>query len=245
MPSAVVTISSCAFEPRHPASSKPSPISTPLIAWMPISAPARRASSRRSQCTCEPRPDGHAVREHLDDPAQRVAVLVGLVDLRDHRLRRVGVQAAHRVRVQLLHVGRRRVRRPAAPSPGQLDDMGDDLDPGRLLEVRPGHGAERDPGGGLPGRGALQDRPGLVEAVLLHAREVGVARDAGRVSGALRARPARISGSTGSAAITCSHFGHSVLPTMTATGEPRVRPCRTPPRKVTSSRSNFIRAPRP
>src|SRR3954470_2353123 len=49
----------------------------------------------------------------------------------------------------------------------------------------------------------------------------------------------------GSADMTCSHLGHSVLPTMTATGEPRVSPCRTPPRKVTSSRSNFIRAPRP
>ena len=45
-------------------------------------------------------------------------------------------------------------------------------------------------------------------------------RGAGRVSGALRARSARISGSTGSAAMTCSHLGHSVLPTMTATGEP-------------------------
>lgn len=67
----------------------------------------------------------------------------------------------------------------------------------------------------------------------------------GRVSGALRASSARTCGSTGSAAMTCSHLGHSVLPTITATGEPIVRPCRTPPRKVTSSRSNFIRAPRP
>jgi hypothetical protein len=67
----------------------------------------------------------------------------------------------------------------------------------------------------------------------------------GRVSGAFRASAASSSASTGSAAITCSHLGHSVLPTMTATGEPSDRPCRTPPRNVTSSCSNFIRAPRP
>ena len=45
------TISSCACDPGVRASSKPSPSSTPLIAWMPISAPASLESSRRSQCT--------------------------------------------------------------------------------------------------------------------------------------------------------------------------------------------------
>jgi hypothetical protein len=68
------------------------------------------------------------------------------------------------------------------------------------------------------------------------------------VSGALRAEPsssARVSASTGSADITFSHLGHSVLPTWIATGPPWVRPWRTPPVIVTSSCSNFIRAPRP
>ena len=67
----------------------------------------------------------------------------------------------------------------------------------------------------------------------------------GRVSGALRARPAISSGSTGSAAITVSHFGHSVLPMRIATGPPWVSPCRMPPMTSSSSASNFIRAPRP
>ncbi|SCG08123.1 hypothetical protein GA0115255_123515 [Streptomyces sp. Ncost-T6T-2b] len=53
--------------------------------------------------------------------------------------------------------------------------MADDLDARGLLEVGAGDGPEGDAGGGLPGAGALQDRPGLVEAVLLHPREVGVA----------------------------------------------------------------------
>ena len=41
----------------------------------------------------------------------------------------------------------------------------------------------------------------------------------------------------------CSHLGHSVLPICTAIGPPRVKPCRTPPSRVTTSCSNFIRAP--
>ncbi len=51
-------ISSCACEPRRPASAKPSPISTPFTAWMPISAPASRASSRSSRAAYEPSPGG-------------------------------------------------------------------------------------------------------------------------------------------------------------------------------------------
>ena len=57
-PSGPLSISSCACEPRRRARSNPSPTSTPLIAWMPISAPASRASSRRSPCTWLPRPGG-------------------------------------------------------------------------------------------------------------------------------------------------------------------------------------------
>ncbi len=58
MPSGPGTISSCAWEPGTRARAKPSPNSTPLMAWIPMSAPASRASSRRSPCTCEPSPTG-------------------------------------------------------------------------------------------------------------------------------------------------------------------------------------------
>ena len=51
-------ISSCASEPRDRACCHPSPISTPLIAWIDISAVASRASSLRSHCTWLPRPGG-------------------------------------------------------------------------------------------------------------------------------------------------------------------------------------------
>lgn len=58
---------------------------------------------------------------------------------------------------------------------GQLHHVGDDLDARDLLDEGARDGTEGHAGGGLTGAGALQDRPGLGEAVLLHAREVGVA----------------------------------------------------------------------
>ena len=67
----------------------------------------------------------------------------------------------------------------------------------------------------------------------------------GRVSGALRACAASSCGSTGSAAMTVRHFGHSEFPIRIATGLPRVTPCRIPPMISISSCSNDIRAPRP
>ena len=52
------TSSSWACEPRRVVVRKPSPTSTPLIAWMPMSAAASCESSRRSQCTYLPSPGG-------------------------------------------------------------------------------------------------------------------------------------------------------------------------------------------
>ena len=57
-PSSPTMISSCACEPGRRASRKPSPISTPLMAWMPISAEANAASRRRSDSTYVPMPAG-------------------------------------------------------------------------------------------------------------------------------------------------------------------------------------------
>ena len=51
--------------------------------------------------------------------------------------------------------------------------------------------------------------------------------------------------SMGSADMMVVHLGHSVLPIMMAMGPPSVCPCRTPVSMVTSSASNFMRAPLP
>ena len=59
----------------------------------------------------------------------------------------------------------------------------------------------------------------------------------GRVSG-FSVRP-------GAGSISTVHLGHSVLPISMATGDPRVRPWRIPPSRVSSSCSNRIRGPRP
>ncbi|BAC18553.1 conserved hypothetical protein [Corynebacterium efficiens YS-314] len=57
-PSSSRTISSWASEPRRRASSKPSPISTPLMAWIPMRAAASWASRRSSPEIWEPNPMG-------------------------------------------------------------------------------------------------------------------------------------------------------------------------------------------
>ena len=57
-------------EPRRPATSKPSPISTPLTAWMLISARASSGVELAVPVHVAAEPDGHAVGEHLDDAAE-------------------------------------------------------------------------------------------------------------------------------------------------------------------------------
>ena len=104
-------------------------------------------------------------------------------------------------------------------------------------EEQLGQGARRDPGRRLAGRGPLEHVAGVVEAVLEHPGQVGVAR-AGAGSAPWTGRP-------GAGDISSSHFGHSVLAISMATGEPSVRPCRMPPSRLTSSASKRIRGPRP
>jgi hypothetical protein len=53
--------------------------------------------------------------------------------------------------------------------------VAEDGDPERLLEEAHRDPPQRHSGGGLPGAGPFQDRPGLVEVVLLHPGEVRVA----------------------------------------------------------------------
>ena len=186
-----------------------------------------------------------AVHDDLDDAAEGVAVLVGLVDRGDHRLAGVGVQAADRVVVEAGDVvglrprgrrarGRRRARRRGRRSGRRRPARGSWRPPGRARPGPRSRGRRRAPGPDGPRRSRTSAcRPG----------RRGPGR--GRVSGALRASASSSAGSTGSADITFSHLGHSVLPIWIATGPPWVSPWRTPPTIVTSSCSNFIRAPRP
>ena len=244
-PAGPLSISSCAWEPRPAGQVEP-------VAELDA-LDRLDAHQRAGQPGVQPAVAVHvaaeagrqAVRDDLDDAAERVAVLAGRVDLGHHRLAGDRVEAAHR---------RRRRPRPGRPARAAVpygtatspmrDHVGQHGHAERLVQERLGHRAERDPGRGLPGAGPLQHRPRVVEAVLLHADQVGVPGPRPgqrRVAG----QPVELSAGTGSAPITFSHFGHSVLPIRIATGPPSVRPCRTPPSRSTSSRSKLIRAPRP
>ncbi len=239
------TISSWAAEPRTRASSKPSPISTPLIAWMPMSAPANRESRRRSQWVWLPRPGGRPYASTSTTPPRvSPAFLAASIS---------AIMAASPTGSKLRTGDASTVSR--SPGPGTWwsgASPAPPMDTTWLTISTPATWCRK----------ALATAPTATRAAVSRAlarSRMGRAssrsnfcmptRSAwpgrGRVRASLRACAANTSASTGSAAITVSHLGHSLLPTRMATGPPMVTPWRTPPVSSTSSASNFIRAPRP
>jgi hypothetical protein len=83
------------------------------------------------------------------------------------------------------------------------------LDAERLAQERPGHRAERDAGRRLAGTGAFEDRACVVEVVLLHAGEVGVARTRPRQRGiaCLRGEQVGVDGIGGHDRLPLGPFG--------------------------------------
>ena len=187
---------------------------------MPIRAPASRESRRRSQCTCEPRPDRHAVGQHLDHAAEGVAVLVRLVDLGDHRLARRRRRGSAPGRRRAAPRRRAPAARRAGPWPPPSSTTWETISI-PVVSLRYDRATAPSATRAAVSRALARSRIGRASSkpyFCMPARSAWPGR--GRVSGALRASSASISGSTGSAAITCSHLGHSVLPTITATGLP-------------------------
>jgi hypothetical protein len=90
-------------------------------------------------------------------------------------MRATGVEAADLVGVEPLDVVGSRYDAGGRLDASERDDVGDDPGADGLLEEVGRDPAERDAGGGLAGGRALEDGTGLVEGVLLHAHEVGVA----------------------------------------------------------------------
>ena len=229
IPSSVGTISSCASEPgrggeleavadldaldrldAHQRAGQPR-----VEAAVPVHV---RAEARRQ-----------AVHDDLDDAAEGVAVLVGLVDARRPSARWRRVEAAHRVVVERGHVVAVGTRAGRGGYAAELDDVRDHRSRRRpaarkLEATRPS--ATR----AAVSRAEARSRTGRASSksyFCMPTRSACPGR--GRVSGALRASASSSTGSTGSADITWSHLGHSVLPISTATGPPCVSPCRTPP----------------
>ncbi len=121
---------------------------------------ASRPSSLRSQCTWLPRPDRHAVGQHLHDAAEGVAGLGRRLDLGDHRLlgglRRSTAPASRRPRRGRPASGRCVGLRAGRP---HLHDVAQDLD-AELAEQLLGQRARRPPGPPSRGRWPARARRG-------------------------------------------------------------------------------------
>ena len=124
--------------------------------------------------TAEPRRE--PVGDDLDDAAQGIAVTVRRVDFRLHRGAGRRVVAAHRVRVDPLLVVWPRHVIALSPHRTEGHDVADDFCSEDLAQQPAGYFAERHPRRRLPCAGPLQDRPRVLETVLLHASQIRVSR---------------------------------------------------------------------
>ena len=140
-------------------------------------------AQRAGQAAVEPalparvraQPGRHAEGDDLEDAAQRLVRLALDVDVLDHRVARLAVQAAHGIVVdalEVLHAQRRVARR--RPDRADLHHVRADLDAERAQEGL-GQRAAGHARGGLARAGALEHVAHVGQAVLPGADEVGVA----------------------------------------------------------------------
>ena len=151
-----------------------------------------------------------------------------------------GVEAAHLRRVDLGEIGRcRAVVGLGDTAPSCTTCESTSMPSWRSSALA---SARRDTGRRLARRRPLEHVAGVGEAVLLHAGQIGVA---GPGLGERRLGRAVLGAGDISSCHLSGLASHSVLPISMATGEPSVRPWRTPPMIVSSSCSKRIRGPRP
>ena len=121
----------------------------------------------------------HPEGQHLGDAAEGVAGLGRRLDGRDHRSRRRPVEAPDLVVVDGRKVVDARPTLGRGPDIAQLQGVAEHRG-AELSEEGLGQRTRRHACGGLASRRALEHVTGVVEAVLLHADEVGVAGPRGR-----------------------------------------------------------------
>ena len=117
-----------------------------------------------------------SVDNDLDDTAQGVAVAMRRGNLSLHALTCRRIEGAHRVVVDVGAILSRRHRIRLGDGRPDADHMAHNLDLAQLPQERARDRSQGDAGRRLAGTCALQHRTCVVEAVLLHANEVGVAR---------------------------------------------------------------------
>src|SRR5690606_14126554 len=120
-------------------------------------------------------PRRQSVGDHFDHAAHGVTRLPHLLDLGDHRVGGLLPESAYGALVDGRQVLRLRQRSLGGLRPTDRHDVADDLDTQQLPQEGPRHRPQSRPGRGLPRTGTFQHRPGLVEAVLEHAWQIGVA----------------------------------------------------------------------
>ena len=153
-----------------------------------------------------PKPRRESVHRDLHDAAEGVAVAARRLDLLDHRGAGARVECPNRVGIEGALVVGFQDHADIGAHRADLDDVADQRRPRGSARGTPGQRRPTPPG--LLSPGQTPARPPCVgEAVLLHAGQVGVPRT-GRVSGAFRACSSSSPASTGSTAMTVSHFGH-------------------------------------
>ena len=114
-------------------------------------------------------------RDHLEHPSERFVGLPQTIDLGDHLLRGLGVEAPHGRLVDVLEVLRLQIRSARRTHARDLDHVAVDADAERG-QKRLADGAADHPSSGLPCAGALEDVTHVAEAVLLCPDKVGVTR---------------------------------------------------------------------
>jgi hypothetical protein len=230
-------MASCTSDPRTRAAPKPAPISTPFIAWMHMSAWARRPSSFRSHCTWLPRPGITLTATTSNTPpsvspacaASRIASFI----------RASAEESAH-----ARSLARERARSSPAGTPARSPHSAGPIATTWAKTSTPTAASslrETDP-------------TAVREAVSLALARSRMSRRSYRSCFSPPARSAwpgrgRVSASgvdgRGAGDIRSSQLPWSRLVIDIAMGEPRVSPPRTPPTNSTRSVSIFIRPPRP
>ena len=115
-----------------------------------------------------------AMSDHFHDPAERVAVFAGRVDLFDHQSAGLRVGTANRVCINPIEVAAVGNDPIGSRDRADTDNMTQDGGTAGLLEQALCNGAECNPSRRLAGTGPLQHGTSVVKAVLLHPDEVRV-----------------------------------------------------------------------
>ena len=113
--------------------------------------------------------------DDLNHTTECVAFLVSGCDFGLHGLTACRVEAADRILIQGCNITRPRQLQTSAHRSADRDYVTHDAHISRLLQEGTSNCTKCDSGSRFPGTGPFENRADIVEAVLLHAHQIGVA----------------------------------------------------------------------